>query len=250
MQKISDITVHKRDEASVLIKTDPRILNEIKENFSAYVDNYQFMPAFKKGWSGKMSALHKNILPIGLLKELQKFAIGGDYSIYIDFNDKQDVDRDEFNEYIKDLKLPFDLYEFQEQAAYEAVSKTKLCITVPTSGGKSLIQYIIACFIAFSDHKILIIVPTIHLVDQLFQDFMEYGLVNPYDNCHRIYGGQDKFNKTKDIEIILENNKTISLHGNDSLTVINNTEKKIIYAKNLSETDEIEDEWITQYFKK
>ena len=45
----------------------------------------------------------------------------------------------------------------------------ELYLKVPTGGGKSVIQYIISYFMHCSSHKTLIIVPTINLVNQLFQ---------------------------------------------------------------------------------
>ena len=41
------------------------------------------------------------------------------------------------------------------------------------------------------DQKVLIIVPTTSLVEQMYKDFYEYGFdVEKY--CHRIYSGKDK----------------------------------------------------------
>jgi len=56
----------------------------------------------------------------------------------------------------------------------------------------SAVQYVISQFIRFSEMKTLIIVPTISLVDQLFGDFMDYGIDDPYNNVHRIMSGKAK----------------------------------------------------------
>ena len=45
------------------------------------------------------------------------------------------------------------------------------------------------------DKKILILVPTISLVSQMYSDFVDYAKHDNFDvhrNCHKIYGGQDK----------------------------------------------------------
>jgi superfamily II DNA or RNA helicase len=62
----------------------------------------------------------------------------------------------------------------------------------PTGSGKSLIIYILARYFLeeFDTKKILVIVPTTSLVEQMHNDFKHYG----YDEklMHRIYSGKDK----------------------------------------------------------
>ena len=62
--------------------------------------------------------------------------------------------------------------------------------------GKSLIIYLMLIFnlLRLKDtkqDKILIIVPTTSLVEQLFKDFKDYGY-NSERNVHRIYQGSEK----------------------------------------------------------
>ena len=65
----------------------------------------------------------------------------------------------------------------------------------PTASGKSLITYLLVRFnllrLKESNKKILIIVPTTSLVEQLFKDFKDYGW-SPERNVHRIYQGHAK----------------------------------------------------------
>jgi superfamily II DNA or RNA helicase len=66
----------------------------------------------------------------------------------------------------------------------------------PTASGKSLIIYLILIFnlLRLKDtkqDKILIIVPTTSLVEQLFKDFKDYGY-NSERNVHKIYQGHEK----------------------------------------------------------
>src|ERR1035438_10033761 len=41
--------------------------------------------------------------------------------------------------------------------------------------------------------KVLLIVPNVALVHQMFSDFEEYGWYNVADKCHMIYSGQKKY---------------------------------------------------------
>ena len=57
---------------------------------------------------------------------------------------------------------------------------------------KSLITYLLVRFnLLRLDKKILIIVPTTSLVEQLYKDFKDYGW-SPEKNVHRIYQGHEK----------------------------------------------------------
>ena len=66
-------------------------------------------------------------------------------------------------------------------------------IIIATASGKSLIVYLIARFNLIrlkskKNNKVLIIVPTTSLVEQLTKDFKDYGW-NSEANVHKIYQG-------------------------------------------------------------
>ena len=66
----------------------------------------------------------------------------------------------------------------------------------PTASGKSLIIYLMVRFNLIrlkeeKNNKILIVVPTTSLVEQLFKDFKDYGY-NSLRNVHKIYQGHEK----------------------------------------------------------
>ena len=81
-------------------------------------------------------------------------------------------------------------------------------ICIVRLSGKSLIIYLMLIFnlLRLKDSKqdkILIIVPTTSLVEQLFKDFKDYGY-NSERNVHRIYQGiSRKRNKQKSYNIYL-----------------------------------------------
>lgn len=72
------------------------------------------------------------------------------------------------------------------------------------NSGKSLIQYLIAReYLNLVENKILIVVPTISLVTQLYNDFIEYSKNDDFDveaHCHLIFEGNVK-NSDKQIVI-------------------------------------------------
>ena len=88
---------------------------------------------------------------------------------------------------------------YQYKAVYEALKNNRKLLLSPTGSGKSLMIYSIVRYYAATTKKILIVVPTTSLVEQMVNDFISYGW-NADDFVHKIYGGKDK-NTDKDIII-------------------------------------------------
>ena len=88
---------------------------------------------------------------------------------------------------------------YQYKAVYEAIKNNRKLLLSPTGSGKSLMIYSIVRYYAATAKKILIVVPTTSLVEQMVNDFISYGW-NADDFVHKIYGGKDK-NTDKDIII-------------------------------------------------
>jgi len=88
---------------------------------------------------------------------------------------------------------------YQYKAVYEALKNNRKLLLSPTGSGKSLMIYSIVRYYAATSKKILIIVPTTSLVEQMVNDFVDYGW-SAEDFIHKIYGGKDK-NTDKNIII-------------------------------------------------
>ena len=78
--------------------------------------------------------------------------------------------------FIKALKIPFEVRDYQKEAFIYAIKKSRCLLLSPTASGKSLIVYLIARFNLIrlknkKQNKVLIIVPTTSLVEQLTKDF-------------------------------------------------------------------------------
>ena len=88
---------------------------------------------------------------------------------------------------------------YQYKAVYEALKNNRKLLLSPTGSGKSLMIYSIVRYYAATSKKILIIVPTTSLVEQMVNDFIDYGW-DAESFVHKIYGGKDK-NTDKNIII-------------------------------------------------
>ena len=89
--------------------------------------------------------------------------------------------------------------DYQYKAVYEAIKNNRKLLLSPTGSGKSLMIYSIVRYYAATSKKILIIVPTTSLVEQMVNDFIDYGW-DAESFVHKIYGGKDK-NTDKNIII-------------------------------------------------
>jgi len=184
-----------------MVECAPHIVSEISEHFCFEVPGAKFMPAVKKRiWDGKIRLFNRTNgeLNVGLYDSLRKFAGERGYGIKVEEGkygypyDKNKVPHMAFQEFIDSLNLPFKPRDYQYDAIVHGIENKRAIILSPTGSGKSFIIYILArWYLAQHNKKLLLIVPTTSLVEQMYKDFYEYG----YDvekNVHRIYSGKDK----------------------------------------------------------
>jgi len=198
-----NIVIKKYNETYVKIEADIVVLQAISEYFSFKAENYQFTPKYKTGqWDGKIRLydLNKNLFPIGLLFKLHAWLSKQDITIeYVNFDKSNTIANNQqiitFSEDV--LKFPFPLRDYQLEAIKTGLCERKGVLLSPTGTGKSAIIYTLVKMILHrnQDYKILIIVPTISLVDQMVGDFDDYSvkLKRPCSkDCQKIFSGQDK----------------------------------------------------------
>ena len=201
------LVIHKKDDVFIIIKCEGGARQELADYFTFYVPGYKFMPAFKnKMWDGKIRLydLRTNTLYIGLLEYVKKFAEERGYLIELGFSEKiNEVNETELQTYVeKKLHLPFPPRDYQYRAVTHCL-RNKRCIAVsPTASGKSLIIYILTrFFLSLNKNKrMLLIVPTTSLVEQMRTDFLEYAQNDDaFDESwmHMIYGGKEKDTNAK-----------------------------------------------------
>lgn len=200
------------------ISCDFGIANELSDFFSFYVPGYKFMPAYKnRVWDGKIRLfnIQKMELPVGLYPFLSEFVKPRNYKIEVEHNNfygrpdsYNDINPVEIKEFVDGLELqsrgkPIEIRDYQFDAVCEALHRKRAILISPTGSGKSLIIYTLVqrylCNLRKAGRKVLVIVPTTSLVEQMYNDFGDYGM--PVEDCvHRIYSGRDK-DTNKDIVI-------------------------------------------------
>jgi len=207
------ITISKENEVYMKVDCEPSITQELIDFFTFQVPNYKFMPSYRqKKWDGKIR-LFKRIKGIygyyngtygGLYNKMIDFAesrkygiLGGDdYRVINNPKTKEIIGHfvDSLDIHLDDEKITIRPYQYM--AIHEALINKRCILVSPTGSGKSLMIYcLIRSYQQNSNKKILVVVPTTSLVEQMFKDFDDYASVvswNSEDNCHRIYAGADR----------------------------------------------------------
>jgi superfamily II DNA or RNA helicase len=219
---VANITILKKNESTALVDCDAGIAQELSEYFSFFVPGYKYMKLYKRRiWDGKIrlfNAVNRE-LPAGLYPFVDEFCKRNSYTLLTESSDYgSPLDKNEQNpeiiyKYIKDLNLqsrgnPIDIRDYQFDAVMKALNLNRCVLLSPTGSGKSLIiyclsqiwlKYISNGFRYPNAGRVLIVVPTTSLVEQMEKDFIDYGY-SP-QGIHKIYSGKDKDNINSSIVI-------------------------------------------------
>lgn len=157
---------------------DPSVVMELSDHFTFFAENYRFNPKYKaRVWDGKIRLLNRMtaLIYAGLARHVKKFCDDRGYEFSYDPKLQYDnVSINEIDEFAKDLGLPDNIVprEYQILSVTKCIRSKRRTLLSPTSSGKSLMIYMIA---QWYKKKTLIIVPTISLVNQMANDFTNYG---------------------------------------------------------------------------
>jgi len=195
------LILDKKDEVNLKVEADADIRRELSEYFTFEVPGFKFMPQYRnRVWDGKIRlySYATGLIYAGLYPYILKWCKDNDVQV-VNGTKISDVTVDEkaVDGFIKALKVPFEVRDYQKEAFIHAIKKSRCLLLSPTASGKSLIVYLLVRFNLLRlkekkvGNKVLIIVPTTSLVEQLSKDFKDYGW-NSEKNVHKIYQGHDK----------------------------------------------------------
>ena len=194
--------IYKKNEVFLKVEAEPHLHKELSDHFQFEVPGAKYMPAVKRRyWDGKIRLYSPGTGEIycGLFDYLTDYLEekGYDYKVV---EDKYYGRPNEVEEYvtpegtaafIRALRIPFKIRDYQLRGIYTAIKFRRKLLLSPTGSGKSLIIYALVRWHLLKKREILIIVPTVSLVEQLYKDFIEYGW-NVRD-VHKIMGGVEKY---------------------------------------------------------
>ena len=206
---MDDIIIQKKNEVYLKLQAEPHIFQELSEYFTFEVPGSKFMPQYRsKYWDGKIRlfSTHTGEIYVGLLDKIVSWAKKFDYSVKFKDNkfygtpleENELVSHEGVKEYMTRISKhkPRD---YQINAVYDALKYNRKLLISPTASGKSLMIYSVVRYFTEKDNKILLVVPTTSLVEQMYKDFEDYGWDAEY-HCHKIYSGREK-NTNKNVVI-------------------------------------------------
>ncbi len=195
--------ISKLNEVYLKIETDSGIAREMSDYFTFEVPGARFMPAYRnKIWDGKIRlfSAQSGKIYFGLLTYIEQFCKTNEieYTVDGDIKDaKFKLQKDTTKDFIESLRPTsngklLDVRDYQIDAIHSAIRKHRGLFLSPTASGKSLIIYALVRYydILLKEKKILILVPTTSLVEQMYSDFIDYGWSD--DFLHRIYAGHER----------------------------------------------------------
>ena len=192
------LILEKKDEVYLTVDAEPSIQRELSEFFTFYVPGYKFMPAFRnRMWDGKIRMFSQKTKEIyfGLFPYIKSFAEERGYNVVCgeDVEIDNKVDRELVEKFSNSLGQKFEARDYQVDAIYHSLKFNRALLLSPTASGKSFIIYSLIRYYSHlikddTNNRILLIVPTTSLVEQMYSDFQEYGW-NVEKYCHRLYSG-------------------------------------------------------------
>jgi len=196
-----DLKIEKKNEVFLRIQAEPHIYQELSDHFTFEVPGAKFMPQYRnKYWDGKIRLFSTATgeIYVGLLDKVAQFCkqYGYEYK-FLDnkyfgspFEVNESISKEGVKDYMKSISR-HNPREYQIEGVYDALRHNRRLLISPTASGKSLMIYSLARYYVAQDKKILVVVPTTSLVEQMHKDFEEYGW-DAEKYCHRIYAGREK----------------------------------------------------------
>lgn len=202
-----DLVIENVNSVYIKINCERGIAKELNQYFTFAVPNFQYTPAYKnKVWDGQIRLFNllSHTIYAGLLDYVIKFANDRNYTIEYPEPTNKTYTEEQVAKFVEDFLKPtaggkrIKAHDYQIKAITRALAKERTLLLCPTGSGKSLIIY---CLIRFfldhikQDKKILVVVPTVGLVSQMFSDFTDYSTENKWSvnrHCYTISSGKDK----------------------------------------------------------
>ena len=201
---MNDVIIEKKNEVFLKLHCEPHILYELQPYFTFDVESAKFMSQYRsRHWDGKIRLLstHTGEIYAGLLPKIIDKLTNHNYTYTFNnnkfygspFEINENISYEGVKGYMNSIcsHTPRD---YQIEGVYDALRHNRKLLISPTASGKSLMIYTLVRYYVDKGQKILLVVPTTSLVEQMYKDFQDYGW-NVDSYCHRIYSGREKTNE-------------------------------------------------------
>ena len=200
----ANLVISKANEVFLKVNAEPHIEYELRDHFTFEVPNAKFMPQYRgKNWNGEIHLfdLRSKRIYVGLLDKVISFCQRHDYTYKFQdneyygapFESNENISYEGVKDYMESI-CNHSPRKYQVQGVYDALKHNRKLLISPTASGKSLMIYSLVRYYSAREQKILLVVPTTSLVEQMYKDFCDYGW-DAGSYCHRIYAGKEKNNE-------------------------------------------------------
>ena len=199
----ANLVISKSNEVFLKIETEPHIEYELRDHFKFEVPNMKFMPQYRnRDWNGEIHLydMRSKQIYVGLLDKIVSFCKNYGYTYRFEdnkfyglpFEVNDGISFEGVKDYMNSI-CSHSPRKYQIEGVYDALRHNRKLLISPTASGKSLMIYSLVRYYVDKGQKILLVVPTTSLVEQMYKDFLDYGW-NADSYCHRIYSGREKSN--------------------------------------------------------
>jgi len=182
------LNAQKINESFYKISGIPEELQEVKRKFTLKIPNAYFDPMVKRGFKPDSEVFYvidpsdanSIIIPSGLL------------GFVTDVPETPEYSEQEILKHIKNLNIPFELYDYQQQIVVESIQKKNQIALAATGSGKSACIYCMLSFFKSKNLKGMLLVPSVSLTTQIYNDCKEYNASDDFLESIRLIGGDNK----------------------------------------------------------
>jgi superfamily II DNA or RNA helicase len=201
---MSDVIIHKKNEVYIKLECEPHILYDLQQYFTFEVPGAKFMPQMRnRHWDGliRLLSVHTGEIYAGLLdKVIEKLKLHNytyefrENKFYgLPFEVNEEISKEGAKDYMGAI-CKHSPRDYQIEGVYDCLRYNRRLLISPTASGKSLMIYALVRYYVDKNQKILVVVPTTSLVEQIVGDFRDYGW-DADSYCHKIYSGREKTNE-------------------------------------------------------
>ena len=200
----ANVVISKSNEVFLKIDSEPHIEYELRDHFTFEVEGAKFMPQYRnRNWNGEIHLfdMRTKKIYVGLLDKIIAFVIDTITHISLQimnyygapFEVNEGISFEGVRDYMSSI-CNHQPRKYQVEGVYDALRHNRKLLISPTASGKSLMIYSLVRYYVDKGQKILLVVPTTSLVEQMYKDFLDYGW-DAESFCHRIYSGKEKTNE-------------------------------------------------------
>jgi len=200
----ANVVISKANEVFLKINSEPHIEYELRDHFTFEVEGAKFMPQYRnRKWNGEIHLfdMRSKQIYVGLLDKIISFCERHDYTYKFADNEyygtpfevNEGISYDGVKDYMRSI-CSHQPRKYQVEGVYDALRHNRKLLISPTASGKSLMIYSLVRYYVEKGQKILLVVPTTSLVEQMYKDFLDYGW-DADSFCHKIYAGKEKTNE-------------------------------------------------------